>query len=202
MTDPRRLSDDDRALAAELALRLLEPEQEAEALARMSRDADFAAEVRRWQEDLAAMTTELDDVAPSPNVRASLRKRLFGDEEPARGEAPRGGWFGLRGFALAAVLGVIVLALASLLTPIGPGGPVYTARLEPEQREFVLDASLVAGAEPVLELRRLDGPAAPEGRTTELWAILPDQAPVSLGVLPADAVWQVDLPEALAAQAR
>ncbi|MCP3878759.1 MAG: hypothetical protein GY701_10270, partial [Sulfitobacter sp.] len=51
-----------------------------------------------------------------------------------------------------------------------------------------------------IALRRVSG-AANEGRVLELWAILPDQAPVSLGVLPDSETTRILVPAELRSQA-
>ena len=81
-----------------------------------------------------------------------------------------------------------------------PTGPVYTAQLTPEQRSFVLTATLQPESG-LLNLVRSSTSAPPAGRVTELWAIAPDAAPVSLGVVPLEGEWQVTLPESLRAVA-
>jgi anti-sigma-K factor RskA len=62
------------------------------------------------------------------------------------------------------------------------------------------DLELIAVVDPAagdIALRRLAG-GAPADRVLELWAILPEQAPISLGVLPETEVARVNLPADLA----
>jgi anti-sigma-K factor RskA len=69
-------------------------------------------------------------------------------------------------------------------------------------RGDVDDLELLAVVDPArgeLALRRLAG-AAPDGRVLELWAILPDQDPISLGLLPEGESLRLALPEALSGQ--
>ncbi len=59
-----KLSDDDIALAGELALGVLEPAEGAMAQARVATDAAFAAEVARWEESMQPMLSGKDVVPP------------------------------------------------------------------------------------------------------------------------------------------
>src|SRR6056297_1578627 len=119
------LPEDDRALAAEYALGLLEGAEADTAAARTQEDAAFAAEVRRWQEDMAGLATTLEPVEPGAGVRRALMARLFG--KPAR----RGRW------GLGALAGAMIGA-AAFFVVIEPDRfdprdrPVYTAVLQVE----------------------------------------------------------------------
>lgn len=78
MTDPIDMAgmDDDQALAGELALRVLSPEDEAAARAREGADPAFAAQVDAWNERLGALADGISPVEPSlslwPRVEAAL----------------------------------------------------------------------------------------------------------------------------------
>lgn len=65
---PLNPTEERDALAGELALRVLSPEEEAVALARLETDAGFADEVEAWNEHLAAFVAEVVPVKPSPEV--------------------------------------------------------------------------------------------------------------------------------------
>ncbi|RZJ91549.1 MAG: hypothetical protein EON88_17270, partial [Brevundimonas sp.] len=65
MTDP--VNDDD-ALAAEQAMRLLSPQDETAARARMAADPTFARAVEAWDERMGGLYEEVTAVAPSPAV--------------------------------------------------------------------------------------------------------------------------------------
>ncbi|MCR8827520.1 anti-sigma factor [Pseudosulfitobacter koreensis] len=194
MADRDTLGEEDRALAAEYALSLLSQDEAESAARRMRTDADFAAEVVAWQRDLSALTDDLAPVQPSAAARRALMDRVFGAEQRAGARRWwRPLWIGL-GAATVAVIALIVVVPDRLQPP----GPVYTAQLTPEQRSFVLTATLAPDTG-LLNLVRSSTAAPPAGRVTELWAIAPDAAPVSLGVLPLDGEWQLTLPEELRA---
>lgn len=199
--DTTPIPEDDATLAAEYVLGLLDPDATAEAEARLRRDPAFATEVRRWQEGLAPLALELDEVRPAPAAKAALMARLFDDrrvEGPARS---RGGFLARWRWTLAGGVAAIVLLVGLLIYPVPEPGPSYVAELQPETREFVLTAALTLGATPELELMRTDGPPAPAGRATELWAIPLDGTPISLGLVPDAANWTVNLRPDLAGQA-
>jgi len=190
------LTEDDRALAAEYALRLLEDQEAEAAERRMRNDAAFASEVVTWQRNLSALADALDPVQPSAAARRALMARVFGPKPASALRWLRPPvWIGL---ATAALVAVAVFVYAP--ERMQPSGPVYTAQLAPEQRDFVLTATL-SPQTGLLNLVRSSTAAPPAGRVTELWAIAPDAAPVSLGVLPLDGEWQVTLPENLRAVA-
>ncbi len=195
--DTAPLPEDDVVLAAEYVLHLLAPEERAAAEARMRRDPAFSDEVRRWQEDLAPLALGAGEVRPSPAAKDRLMARLF-EERHGRASASGRGFFDRWRWGLATALAAVVLVAALLFYPVTEPGPSYATELQPEAREFVLTAALSLGETAQLELTRVNGPAAPAGRATELWAIPPDGAPISLGVLPAAENWTVTLPPELA----
>ncbi len=77
MTDPTTDPEtDDAVLAGELALRVLEPLDEARARARAEVDPAFAAEVETWNDRLAAFVSEVQPVAPSADVWPRIADRI------------------------------------------------------------------------------------------------------------------------------
>jgi anti-sigma-K factor RskA len=82
-----RLSNDDIALAAETALGLLNPAEEAGVAARIATDTAFADEVEAWNERLQAMAAGADQ-APPPEVWDALRLRIS-----AKTLQDNGAWF-------------------------------------------------------------------------------------------------------------
>lgn len=199
--DATPIPEDDAVLAAEYVLGLLEPDAMADAEARVRSDPAFAVEVRRWQEDLAPLALDLGEVPPSPAAKDALMARLF-DERRGRADSWSGGFFERWRWGFASALAAVVVVAVLLFYPVTEPGPSFVAELQPEERQFVLTAALIVGDTAQLDLTRIDGPAAPAGRATELWAIPPDGAPVSLGVLPAEQRWSVALPPELIEQAQ
>ena len=104
---------------------------------------------------------------------------------------------GLAALLFAGYLGVQLLEINT--RPDGGQPTVLAAQLTSDTSAL----RVLAVVEPIkheIALRRVAGTAAPD-RVLELWAILPDQAPVSLGVLPDQETVRVLVPEALRSQA-
>lgn len=69
-------ADYDEILAAELALGLLEGEEAAAAVARLSADPAFAEDLRAWQERLAGTALRLTPVMAPARARQRIREKL------------------------------------------------------------------------------------------------------------------------------
>jgi anti-sigma-K factor RskA len=187
---------DDDLLAAEMVLGLLQGDEARAAQSRLTRERGFAALVAGWQERFVTMTDSIDPVKPPRRTRKRVLKQLFGTPYLPLSERL---WV-WKGLTLAAVLLAAYLGLQQI-GPEQPGAdsPLFATQLTgetvPLQVLAVLDPargdvalSIIAGS-------------AQTGRAFELWAILPDAAPVSLGLLSADARMRVALPELLRARA-
>ncbi|MBB3992832.1 anti-sigma-K factor RskA [Sulfitobacter undariae] len=191
MTDDVAPQGDD-LLAAELALGLLEGDELSQANARALRDPAFAVLLVAWQERLVAMTDEIAPVTPPKHVKKRLLSTLF-VTAPVPVLQRLWIWKGLSfaALALAAFLGV------QQLGPETPpaAGPLYATQLMgdgvPLQVLAVLDAR-----QGDVALSRVAGREA-EGRSFELWAIVPDTPPISLGIMQEGATMRVALPENL-----
>jgi anti-sigma-K factor RskA len=188
--------DDIDALAAEYVLGLTPLEEQAEVRLRILRDPAFAQAVCNWQERFTRMTDDIKPQKPPRKLKASLNARLFG-----RGGGRSGGgavWFWqLVSFAALAFAVYISVSDLAVDTPSDP--PVFATTIE----NAVEGVRILAVYDPLRDevaVRRLEGgPRA--GRVLEFWAIAPDAAPVSLGVLPEAAVARLPLAEDLADQA-
>lgn len=200
-TAPLNPADEDEALAAELALGLLDGEEAEAALARLERDAGFAQAVRGWQERLAALAEGLVPVMAPARARQAIRERLGHAAAPLTEDpAARSPWW--RGPA-GAVLGLLAVAAVLLLLVLpalrdggmGPQGTGYHAQLVAADQGLEVSAT-ARGREMEVALAR--GPAA-EGRDWEIWWITPDGgAVVSVGLVPREGVLRMTLPEGLA----
>lgn len=151
----------------------------------------------------------------SPSVSPSIgpsRMADAGTTRPASAASPAEGgswwqrWFGLRplsmlGAGLAAgVLGMVVLP--QLQPPAGEDG-VPPGRVLPESYAGILLAddgrpSLLVGSRrhgKVVDLKVLRPLAVPPGQVAQLWALVPGQAPLRLGVVPLQGKAQLTLPD-------
>lgn len=184
--------DDDDFLAAELALGLAQGERAVAGRARIQRDFAFAAKVAGWQERFVAMTDDIPEVSPGRR----FKKRLFAQVFPkARRPLMQRLWV-WQGISFAALAMVAYLAFP-LLRPETPEAPsdLFATRMVGDVDALEVLA-VVDPARADVALHRVAGDA-PQGRVLELWAILPDTPPISLGVLPADEKARVPLPQAL-----
>lgn len=167
----------DTVLVAEYTLGLMEP-HEAKAFAeRMEQDADLRAEYIRWTEHFANLSESIEEVAPPSQLKADIHTRIFGkSEEPTPSLF---GGFNLRwlsGLALACVVGVLVfVSMPEKFTP------TYTAQLISEDQTLKFTAMYDQKKQSLRVSSLLGTPAV--GRDFELWAIVGDNAPVSLGVI-------------------
>ncbi|HAC47815.1 hypothetical protein A3753_09580 [Sulfitobacter sp. HI0082] len=187
---------DDDLLAAEVALGLLEGEDRVAARARLLQDRDFSRSVADWQERFVAMTDDIAPVDPPAKLRRTLMSRLF----PARQVPLMQRLWLWQVISVAALATVAFLALPVLReAPVQSPGEVYATRMAAEDSALELLAVMDMSRGDIA-LRRVSG-TAPEGRVLELWAILPDRAPISLGVLPEGEVNRVVLPADLAPEA-
>ncbi len=191
--DPAGGDGGDAALAAEYALGLLPPAEAEVVAARAAADPAFADLVAFWEERLAGLADEVDPVPPPDRVLAGLRRTLFAERD-------RPWWRKLGiGQALGGALASALLLMLALNqgwlgpTPLPP--PAFEAEIAAEDRSLVIAAAYVA-EEGALFLDRRVGAALP-GRALELWLIPEGAAPVSLGVLPADALVRVPVAPAL-----
>jgi anti-sigma-K factor RskA len=189
-------------LAAEIALRLLEGEELAAAMAALDGDAELTAMVRDWQQRLAPLAHELAPLVPSPEtwqrIAASLRGSGAADNDneaqAARSESQR-----LRARLRRWQWGSLAAATAALV--IGLLGAPYLQRGQQEPQppgaaaEQLLYASLPVGGPkgPRLALTYLPqsgdllvmANAVPgDGvHDHELWLVTANARPVSMGVI-------------------
>lgn len=174
MTAPLDLSPSEEAdaLAAEYVLGVLSLQDRLLAEARIKSDRDFADKVAQWETHFDALNDDYASV-PAPNLMPQIEARIFGLQT-----APKRNWWGfVAGAGVAAALAVAVILV---LPPSGTNGPVLTAALSAETQELAFKATYSDGE---LTLARLSGTDAKAGQDYELWLIVGDAAPVSLGLI-------------------
>lgn len=144
------------------------------------------AAVADWQQRLHPLAAEVSPVHPGPAVWHALQSRLFSEAAvtPRWWQQLRL-WRGLSGLALAGLVGLSVM----LVNPQPVAPPIVV----------VLAANVDAGAGAVpasfvlslnadgrsLVLRPVDAPALQASQAFELWAVPPQGAPRSLGLVSA-----------------
>lgn len=182
------------ALAAEFVLGLTPSEEQAETRLRLIRDQEFAAAVADWRQLFAALTNEIKPLKPPKKLKSSLLRRVFG-KGSGSGGAPLMIWQAISfgSLALAAYISIADLGFSQQETP-----PLYAATIE----NAVEGLRVITVYDPLrgtVALNRLEG-APREGRTLQVWAILPNSAPVSLGRFSSSARAEFALPDAIANQ--
>ncbi len=197
MSDESMEIEDDRILAAEYALRLLEGDEERAARVRVLTDRGFASEVAYWQEQFASMADDVAEVAPSGAARKALMNRLFPD---AATNSPfsLAFWKGLAGAATAAA--ALFAFLAFVPADLTGPPPLFVSEISSDDQSLRVLAVIDAAAHTV-RITRTSGDAA-TGRSLELWGIPADgQPPVSFGVLPGTETAEFIVPDALLGKA-
>ena len=158
-------------LAAEYVVGSLDLSERAAAEALMKRDAGFAALVQAWETRLADLNDDYDAVL-APDMLPQIEARLFPQAAPkTRGWLPA-----LFGFGLTTAAAVAVIAFLALT----PAKPTMTAELSAEASPLQYSAALTGDE---LTLTRLEGSDPDAGKDYELWLIIGENAPVSLGVI-------------------
>lgn len=189
----------DDVVAAEFVLGVLNAEEQAGAARRLDTDREFAMRVAAWEERFSGMNDAFGETRPPANVLARIEDRLFA-LDPTQKQTSTSLWTSLvfwRGLTIAAFAAIAVLAAALFMRE--------AQRIDPGP-ELVASLSAADSDAAFVVLRRTDGTlhvtsvgAQPdEGRDHELWVIAGEDAPVSLGVVPADGPVATALPGRIA----
>ncbi len=192
--------EDDRVLAGEYALGLMDAGAAEAFEARLVAEPELRALYAAWAEDLAGLTDEIEEVAPPPALQGRIEAQIFGGTAVRRPFAGLRGLGWLVGGAVAAALALYVTLNAGLLGqgPVLPGAPDYTAQVAAEDGSLLVLASYDEDGG-TLSIERRAG-TAPEGRVLELWLIAGQDAPVSLGVLPDQDAARLEVDPAIGAR--
>lgn len=199
MSDDRNI-DEREALAAEYALGVLGGADRAAAESLLSSDSDFASAVARWKSQLSPLVETVAPMTPS----SGLWDRIDTAVAPPVRRAPVaaatrssiGFWSNLsiwRGMSFASTAAAALLAVVVLSprgqAPVATVAPLQTARADlpaPVLMSNGTSALVAAAYDPNLR-EVLVTPAVnvdvPAGRTMELWIIIGDKPPRSLGVI-------------------
>lgn len=187
------------ALAAEYALGVLGTAERAVAAELVSRDGDFAAAVARWASQLAPIVETLAPLPPASGVwdriNAEIAPPVRRAPVAATTQSSASFWSSLfvwRGMSFASTAAAAALAFVALSpdqAPVLVAAPQQAARADVSAPLLLGDgnATMVAAAYDPNVREVLVTPAAnidiPAGRTMELWIIIGDKAPRSLGVI-------------------
>lgn len=190
---------EDIAQAGEYTLRLMEPEEERAFEGRLATDRSLERKVAEWVFHLAPMAEGYAPKKPPKSVKKTLMIDLFGAPEKTPFMARVWPWKVLTGLALGLAA---VLAVMLFLQP-GPGSLPQDGEVRRIMAGDIAaeDGSLRVlvvydAATSTLRLNQTVGAPA-QGRDFQLWGIVGDTAPLSLGVLAEDGSSVIALPQEL-----
>jgi anti-sigma-K factor RskA len=182
----------DDLLAAEYVLGVLPADERGQAARRVETDPAFASLVDGWEVRLSPLAAGYDPVDVPVAVKAAIDRRLF--SAPAA-TAPSGMLAGLafwRGLAIAAVAGLIALAVWTAAPWLQPSGAPQAERLVASLASDETDVRYLVvydGDKAEIAMSHVTGARAPE-RDFELWVIGGGEV-LSLGVVPVGASVQL-----------
>ena len=162
-------------LAAEFVLGPMTGAARRHFASRLAADPFVARRVRGWEERLAGLAFQAEPVTPAPAVWNAIERRI--------GPAPQGRWRAL----VAAVVAVTVIGLGWYLWQeqrVAPP-PQAQALIADAAGQALWQVAFAADGEHV-EVTAIGDFRHPDSRSLELWALPPDAAPVSLGLMPAE----------------
>ncbi len=184
--------DDIEALAAEYVLGTLDAGERSAAEARLADDATFREAVAAWERRLQPLADSLTPVDPPADMFQRIAPRIAAGVAPAnsagiplagdnvaalRRSVRRWRWGTAVAAAAAAMLFGVVVLDRSVTRPQSEFVAVLTA--DGAKPAFLASVDLARGT---IALRRV-GADAPADKSYELWAVEPDTAPKSLGVV-------------------
>jgi anti-sigma-K factor RskA len=187
--------DDDDMLAGEYALGVLQGEAREALARRIADDPGLSAKVRFWEEHFAQLAEEIAPIAPPQHVLARIENTLFTSRQQSARPSlwnSLGFW---RGLAVASLVAVVAIGGWNYSLQQGAPGQALVAEVAGEQGLVKLVA-FYDEKSGELRINRTEGAAA-AGRSFELWLIAGQDAPVSLGVLPAETASRHTVPAAL-----
>ena len=196
------VSDEDRPLAGEYVLGVLDAAERAEVQARIAAEPGFARAVQWWENHLTPLAADLKGVEPSAGLWPRIASLIGETGKPTLWNNTRV-WRG-------AAIGSLALAAASVtalvLTPRAPTVPIVTPAPAPAAAEVALindptssQTALVATLDHATNQLILTPVSMkmPAQRDAELWIIPEGQKPISLGVIPQDAPARIAVPAGL-----
>lgn len=189
--------EEDRVLAGEYVLGLLNTADRAAVDHRLTTDPALRALVAAWADDMVALTDDMDEVLPPDRVWTNLNADLFGEKR--RGLFGRWAGFSVIGYALGGVVAAGFAWMVFVSGLLDPVVPEFRASVVSEDARIAFAADFDADTGK-LYLARARGEPAPD-RSFELWLIADGSDPVSLIVWPEKVAENViKLPDALAAK--
>ena len=187
---------DDDAVSMDFALGALDGPALRAAELRLRRDPAFAADVARWQADLGPLVAAIVPVAPPAATWAAIERELFRGPvttaAPAASPVARtagaalGWWRGLAfGASAVAAIALALLTLRPAALPAGPAAPATLLAASMASTDASKTVLITATYDPARGAVVLTPAAkdASRGLTPELWVIVGNDKPQSLGVI-------------------
>lgn len=202
MTDANQHDGEDRPLAGEYVLGVLDADERAEAQRRIATEPAFARAVEWWEARLAHLAERIPPVAPPETVWPRIANLVGAAAAPKPST-----WNNVRLWQGASA-GALALAAASVVALVitprpAPTPAVAPAKPPPAAAEVALindpttkQAALVATLDHASDKLILTPVSMkmPAKRDAELWIIPDGQKPISLGVIPQDAPARIAVP--------
>lgn len=176
-------------LAAEFVLGTLRGRARRRLQALLPAHPALAAAVRRWEARLLPLAERMPATEPRPEVWRRIEQRVFADLA-ASGSAVRAWWQRLGLWQGAAAAGLVATVGLGLVLGTQPPAlpPVVVVLSANPDAAAVMNASFVASLSAdgsALVLKPVNVPAIEATRAFELWAVPPQGAPRSLGLVSA-----------------
>lgn len=213
MTDGRAMTPQDRdALAAELALGVLDGEELALARSLLAEDAGFRGEVARWSGRLAPLLDDVEEAQPPERLWRRISDGIGAESRPGAEihqlRRKVGVWRGISGaaMAIAASLALVLVAQPRTVAPLpspraAPAPAPMVAMLTGEESTMAMIATWDSANRRLMVAAAATTPPA-AGRSRELWVIPSDGTPRSLGTMPTQPTMRMAVAEPIARQLR
>jgi anti-sigma-K factor RskA len=188
--------ENEKTLAAEYVLGLLEGEDKTEAERRLTSDAAFARDVETWRTRFMAFD---DATEPRPASDALWRKIEAAIQAPAPTPATQSAWSRLWGNIGVLRAATLAASFAAILFAVGLGVAIRKAREQPVMVAVLMDgtrpgAVVHAFADGRVVLVPLTTINVPEGRVLEVWTLPSrERGPVSVGLMSQARTLQLNL---------
>ncbi|MBI3703328.1 MAG: anti-sigma factor [Rhizobiales bacterium] len=179
------MTPDDKALAGEYALGLLEGEAKAMAERRLAADPGFAREVEQWR----ARFAEFDDATAPQPAGDELWRRIEADMPRAAVAIGPSAWTRFWNNLAALRVTALGASLAALVLAVGLGFAIKAARQQPVMIAVLLDGNRAGAvvhtfADGRAVLLPLTAINVPEGKALEVWTLPSrERGPVSVGLM-------------------
>lgn len=205
MTDTRSLPPDDAALAAELALGLLDGEELAAAATRAAADPLFGAEVARWRGRLAPLLDDVEPVAPPASAWSAIQAAI-GPRPDNVLQLKRSVrlWRGLSAGATALAASLALVLLVQQPASVAPPPPAQAAPMVAALASAEGEPMLMATWDPMSErlvIAAAKDMPAPKGQSHQVWLVPAGGKPMPVGMMPG-ARMHMELSDFLAEQMR